>query len=195
MPNFHYRVERVPEREAAPREASDDLGDAEVRARWSRTAGATLERRTRRTYPSFVSCLGQRRVPRDKTKPGPCSLSSFIRGRGEQFLRSVWTGPFIPPNFQPRRVYGRPNQFPTPCLPPGAWRFQTTTWIRHPRHPRPNARGSGLPEYFIYSPPGFFLFASLSLIALPFSLSLHLVCRFFTSRLRLSIDALLLLRF
>jgi len=58
-----------------------------------------------------------------------------------------------------------------------------------------NARGSGFPEYFIYSPPRFFLFALLDLVALPFSLSLHLACSFFTSRLRLNIDALLLLRF
>lgn len=129
MPNFHYRVERVPEREAAPREASDDPGDAEVRARWSRTAGATVRysnaaHDAREHVPLFRShpCLRQRRIPRDKTKPEPCSLPSFIRGRGERFLRSVWTGPFIPPNFQPRRVYGRPTSSQPPpgsLSPPG----------------------------------------------------------------------------
>lgn len=114
----------MPEREAAPREASDDPGDAEVRARWSRTAGATVRysnaaHDAREHVPLFRSlpCLGQRRIPRDKTKPEPCSLPSFIRGRGERFLRSVWTGPFIPPNFQPRRVYGRPTSSQPPRIP------------------------------------------------------------------------------
>ena len=64
------------------------------------------------------------------------------------YTRSRWAvpplrldRPFIPPNFQPCRVYGRPNQFPIPRFPPGAWRFPTT-WIRHPRHPRPRLRAS-----------------------------------------------------
>lgn len=203
MPNFHYRVERAGEREAAPRrEALDDLGDAEVRARWSRTAGATVRfsnaaHDAREHVPLFrpSPASGQRRIPRDKTKPGPCSLLSFIRGRGS----SAPSGPvrLSRRTFSPTESMGvRPvPQIPLSLLPSGAWRFPTTTWSRHPRHPRPNARGSGFPEYFIYSPPRFFLFALLESRCTTFiSLSLHLACFFFTSRLRLSIDALLLLR-
>ena len=123
-----------------------------------------------RTPLSSPPASGNAEVPRDKTKPGPCSLSSFIRGRGEQFLRSVWTVRLSRRTFSPAESMG------------GRTSSQSLAFHRALGGSRPlgsdtlgiHARGSGLPEYFIYSLPGFFLFASLSLIALPFSLSLHL---------------------
>lgn len=189
MPNFHYRVESVSKREAARHWTIRDV--AEVRARrWSRTAGATVrcsnaahDAREHVPPPFVFPCLGQRQIPRDKTKPGPCSLPSFIRGRGggggERFLRSVWTGPFIPPNFQPapHRVYRRPtsSQPWTSPLPP-----RRLTVPDHHLEQTPSASTTeppGVPGFLnilFTRHPASCSFASLSLVAPPFSLSLHL---------------------
>lgn len=179
-PNFHDGIAGIPEREAS-RETSDVAGQrSEIRARRSRIAGATV-----RCSNAVVHDAGERALSPHRHPPPPrpfCPVSgnieshgiklspgrvpsSFIRGRGGQqrFLRSVWrTGPFIPPNFQPHRVYGRPTSSqPSPSpLPPGGSRPPLGADTPGIHDQTPGA--PGLPEYFIYSPPRFFLFAFLS---------------------------------
>lgn len=56
------------------------------------------------------SPLVPNRIESHGIKPSPGAFPPLyaVAESGERFLRrSVWTGPFIPPNFQPRRVYGR----------------------------------------------------------------------------------------
>lgn len=111
---------------------------------------------------SFTPRAEPHRIPRDKTKPG--RVPSFIRGRGAASDSSAaQSGPvrLSRQTFSPAESTGvRPVL--NPLLPTApvvvivyhpARRFPTTTWSRHPGIHDRTPGGSGLPEYFIYSPP------------------------------------------
>lgn len=110
---------------------------------------------------SFTPRAEPHRIPRDKTKPG--RVPSFIRGRG---AASGSSAPRLDRSVYPAKLSAPPSlrafdQFSTLLHPPlpssssttPARRFPTTTWSRHPSIHDRTPGGSGLPEYFIYSPP------------------------------------------
>lgn len=122
------------------------------------------------TYPSFVPlpCLEEHRIPRDKTKPKPW-FSSLLYTRSRQAVpplhldRSVYPAELSAPS-----SLWASDQFttPDPCPSTGCLAVPDHHLGQTPSaSTAPNARSSGFPEYFIYSPPHFFVSSRLVVLA------------------------------